>query len=83
MFVLLLKILDDQKNDITPRLITDYAQTNIKTCCEDRKIATGLVNDDIVEKQESSNSNQTMVATKNLTTSNSHMIHTGTLFSAG
>ncbi|CAF3432160.1 unnamed protein product [Rotaria sp. Silwood1] len=77
------RILDDDGNDVTPRLITDYVRINIKNRCEDEKPTTEIANKRVMENQESSVSDKSILGMTNVTTSTSHMIHTGTLFSAG
>lgn len=61
---------------MTPRLITDYVRINIKNQRrEDENLRT--------EKAEPSISDKSIIGTTNLSTSTSHMFHTGSLFSAG
>jgi hypothetical protein len=78
-----LKILDDKGNDVTPRPITDYVRINIQNRREDDKSITETANKRIIENQEPSVSDKSIVGTTSLTTSTSHMAHTGTVFSAG
>jgi len=77
------KILDDNGHDVTPRLITDYVRINIKNRREDEKSVTELASKRIIENQEPSVSDKSIIGTINLSTSTSHTVHTGTLFSAG
>ncbi|CAF0938689.1 unnamed protein product [Rotaria sordida] len=77
------RILDDHGNDVTPRLITDYVRINIKNRRDDEKSTTEIVNKRVMENQESSVSDKSILGMTNITTSTSHMLHTGTLFSAG
>jgi hypothetical protein len=65
---------------VTPRLITDYVRINIKNRGEDEK---SITNKRMTDNQEPSVSDKSIVGTKNSSTSTSHMVHTGTLFSAG
>ncbi len=77
------KILDDKGNDVTPRLITDYVRIKLKNRREDEKSMTEIANKRIIENPEPSVSERSIIGTINLSTSTSHMIHTGTLVSAG
>ncbi len=65
---------------MTPRLITDYVRINIKNHREDEK---SITNKRVIDTQEPFVSDKSIVGTTNLSTSTSHMVHTGTLFSAG
>jgi hypothetical protein len=75
-----LKILDDNGNDVTPRLITDYVRINIKNHREDEKSIREIANKRMMENQEPSISDKSIIGTTNLSNSTSHI---GTLFSAG
>ncbi|CAF4292487.1 unnamed protein product [Rotaria sp. Silwood2] len=74
---------NDHGNDVTPRLITDYIRINIKSRREDDKSTTEIANKRVMENQESSVSDKSILGMTNVTTSTSRMVHTGTLFSAG
>jgi len=56
---------------------------NIKNRHEDEKSTTEMANKRMIENQEPSISDKSIIGTINLSTSTSHMVHTGTLFSAG
>lgn len=77
------QFLDDNGNDVTPRLITDYVRINVKHRHEEEKSITDLGNKRLTENQEPSASEKSVVGTTHFSTTASHMIHTGTLFSAG
>ncbi|CAF4199724.1 unnamed protein product, partial [Adineta steineri] len=77
------RILDDKGNDVTPRRITDYIRLNIKKHSEEEKPITETGNTRIIENQEKSMSDKSIVSTMNLTAATSNIAHTNTLFSIG
>lgn len=77
------QILDDQGNDVTPRLITDYVRINIKHRHEEEQSMIDPGNKRTMENQEPSASEKSVIGTTHFSTTASHMMRTGTLFSAG
>ncbi|CAF0742012.1 unnamed protein product [Adineta steineri] len=77
------RVLDDKGNDVTPRRITDYIRLNIKKHNEEEKPITETGNTRVIENQEKSMSDKSIVSTMNLTTATSNIGRTNTLFSIG
>ncbi|CAF4317077.1 unnamed protein product, partial [Adineta steineri] len=72
------RILDDKGNDVTPRRITDYIRLNIKKHNKEEKAITETGNTRIIENQEKSMSDKSIVSTMNLTTATSNIGRTNT-----
>ncbi|CAF3188834.1 unnamed protein product [Rotaria socialis] len=74
------QILDDHGTDVTPRLITDYLRVNRKNLREDRKSRGEVENQLVLENQEQSASEKSIL---DRTNSTSNLVHTATVFSIG
>lgn len=79
----ILQIFDDDGNDVTPRLITDYVHINIKHLREDLKLVTENTNKRETENRESLISEKSIIGTINATNSTSQIAHIATLVSTG